>query len=138
MKFKTIELIARIDDLIAERIKRADDKHAEDVAAHESFRAQWLDDHGPAYVEFANRIKEKIRKGRPIVQGDLPQGVIGRYREFATFQSSNPPKHQAAQIGDLTTLKAALSAVSDDYVTTTGLREVGFRDIAMLFAGGTK
>jgi len=138
MKFKTSDLIARIDDLIAERFKLADEKHVEDVAAHQSFRAQWLEDHGPAYVEFANRIKEKIRKGRPITQDDLPAGVIGRYREFETFKSANPPTKKVPQTGDLTVLKAALSAVSDEYVTTTGLREVGFKDISRLFGGGVK
>ena len=85
------------------------------------------------YVEFANRIKDKIRKNRPILLEDIPQGARGRYNDFATFRSGSNPTKQEANCGDLLTLKATLGAIADEYVTTTGLREIGFKNIADLF-----
>lgn len=133
MKFKTTELIARIDVLIAERVQAAEDKHLKAVADIESARSAWLEEHGPDYVEFANRIKEKIRKNRPILLDDIPTGARGRYNEFATYRAGSNPTKREADCSDLLTLKATLGAIADEYVTTTGLREIGFKNIADLF-----
>jgi hypothetical protein len=133
MKFKTSELIARIDTLIVERENAAEEKHVQAVADVEAARTTWLQDHGPAYLEFANRIKEKIRKDRPILLEDIPQAVRARYNEYAYFRPSSPPKKREAEYGELLTLKATLAAITDEHVTTTGLREIGFKNIADLF-----
>lgn len=133
MKFKTADLIARIDILITERVEAAKTADAKALKDHEQNRSGWLEAHGDAYVKFANTVKEKIRKGRPILASDIPDGVKNRYREFALFSATQPPKPVPARLDDLETLKSALSAVADEYVTTTGLREIGFKDIARLF-----
>lgn len=133
MKFKTAELIKRIDDLIILREQNAETKHAEAVQQHAAKRSEWLEEYGPAYVEFANRIKEKIRKDRPILESDIPERIRNRYG-YPHFREGKAPEKQAARIGELRTLKAALEAVTDEYVTTTGLREVGFKNIPSLFS----
>lgn len=132
MKFRTADLIARIDALIEERKAVAEARTAEDKAAAEKARQDWLVAHSDAYVEFANRIKDKIRKGRPITMDDRPDGLRDKWQSLPFFDASKPKVH-TAQTADLETLRATLTAVEDEYVTTTSLREIGFKDVARLF-----
>jgi hypothetical protein len=138
MKFNTQELINRIDVLIQARIDDADAKTQESAAAVEASREKWLKDYGPGFVVLADRIKEKIRKDRPIVADDLPPTIMDRYGSRIQYFSPERPRKYDAQLDDLKTLRATLEAVTDETITTTGLREIGFKNISDLFRTVTK
>jgi hypothetical protein len=138
MKFNTKDLIARIDVLIQARIDDAEAKTQESAAKTEASREKWLRDYGPGFVVFANRIKEKIRKDRPITPDDLPPEIMDRYASRVQYFSPERPRKYDAQLDDLKTLRVTLEAVTDETITTTGLREIGFKNISDLFRTVTK
>lgn len=134
MKFNRMELIQRAE---AEIQKRKDEAVEIDAKAAEqaiSDRQEWLDTKGPAYVLFANRVKDKIRKGRPITQEDIPEEIRGRYERITVW--SDPAKHGPTQprVYSLERLVSILQAITDDEVTSSGLAAVGYRDLHQLFA----
>lgn len=135
MKFLTKELINRLDVLIQERETAEAAHNAKEEAKVAETREQWLEKYGDSYVLFANRIKDKIRKGRPIAQGDVPDDLSDGYGRFRGFYSEYQPRLNSETASDLRTLRTALQAVTDEEVTTTGLRQIGFTDIARLFRG---
>lgn len=132
MKFDRTDLIARAEAEIQRRKDAAAEADAQAANDAASRREEWLDTKGPGYVLFANRIKDKIRKGRPIVQDDIPQEIRARYDRIDVF--SDPRRTPTvADTGTLERFISVLSAVTDDEVTSAGLIQLGFRDLTRLF-----
>jgi len=132
MKFDRSDLIARAEAEIQRRKDAAAEANQQAIKDSADQRQEWLDTKGPEYVIFANRIKDKIRKGRPIVKDDIPQGIRSRYSEIELF--SDPRRTPA--VADTVTLErfvSVLSAVTDGEVTSAGLIQLGFRDLTRLF-----
>lgn len=133
MKFKTKDIIARIDQTIAARIKDAERKTKEAEVGLLKNREEWLQN-AEHWTTFANRVKDKIRKGRPILHSDIPKEIRGGFRnELKTFHQAKPQKYEA-NISELEAMKATLEAVTDEEITTTGLKEIGFKNIRNLFS----
>lgn len=132
MKFDRTDLITRAEAEIQRRKTAAaerDEQAAKDAAAE---RQEWMDTKAPHFVVFANRIKDKIRKGRPIVTEDVPPALRARYSDIEFFTPPRITAHPAAT-ATLEQLVAVLSAVTDDEVTSAGLVQLGFRDLTRLF-----
>lgn len=138
MKFNTKDLINRIDVLIQARVDDAESKTKEAAAAGEKQREQWIEEYADGFAVFANRIKEKIRKDRPITASDIPPEIMDRYASRIQYFSPERPRKYDAQLDDLKTLRMTLEAVTDESITTTGLREIGFKNISDLFRMVTK
>ena len=136
MKFKTADLIARID----ESVKRITDEttlaNTKDKASLEKARQKWLKETMPYFVVFADKIKARKRQGMPVIKDDCPEQIRSGYSAL-DYWSPRTLTANEPRINGLKALRATLIASTDDTVTTTGLRELGFRDINSLF-GGTR
>lgn len=132
MKFRTADLIARIDTLLAEREKAVAAAKVKAERESRASEARWVEAHGEAFLEFAATVRTKVRKGQPITRDDVPEKAATRYSDSLAFYFA-PREQDVVEPGSLLTLKAALEAVEDEFVTTTGLREIGFKDIARYF-----
>jgi hypothetical protein len=133
MKFNTKELINRIDVLIQARIDEAEAKTQKSAADVEVSREKWLKEYGPGFALLANRIKDKIRKDRPITASDIPPEIMDKWGNRIQYFSPEKPRKYEASLEDLKTLRGTLEAVTDETITTTGLREIGFKNISTLF-----
>lgn len=132
MKFNRTDLIDRAEAEIQRRKDAAAEADAQAAKDAVTQRQEWLDTKGPGYVLFANRIKDKIRKGRPIVQDDIPQEIRTRYDRIDVF--SDPRRTTTTpEVAHLERFISVLSAVTDDEVTSTGLVQLGYRDLTKLF-----
>lgn len=132
MKFNVQNLIATVEQKIAEA-KARDEAHnkaeQEKVGQH---RAEWLEEYGDEYVAFANKIKEKIRKGRPILQSDVPEKLGGWNRRFNVFDVYRPKTREPGS-PELESLLKALRAITDEEITPTALKSLGFNNLRALF-----
>ena len=134
MKFKKEELIKQIDARIEKLEKHAEsrNKQAEEAAA--KAREEWLKDR-LHWLKFANTIRQKISKHRPITADDIPKELLdGRYsdNQIAIFRPKARDKY-TANTTELEDMKTALNTVADEYITTAGLKELGFKNLRGLF-----
>lgn len=136
MKFVVSDLITRIDEKIADLEAETVPVHEAAVAKWDQDRVDWLTEFGAGYIEFANRIKDKIRKGRPILVTDIPVIIKGTYSNgyVKTHSSSPRPQRQAAATGELVQLRGILGGIADETVTDAALRAVGFKSLGWLFS----
>lgn len=134
MKFKTAELIARVNKKIDDEVKRAEERNRKDLEEIEQAREEWFEK-SEYWVVFANRIKDKIRKGRPILPTDVPKEIqVSSFsRDPAFFRKKEPAKYEP-HTKNLEAMKKLLESITDEEVTTTGLKEIGFKDIRSLFS----
>ena len=134
MKFQTKDLIARIDETVARMSAAARQENAKAASEMAANRTEWIAFHMPLYMKLAATIRTLDRKGLPVTKADIPKGLEDRYGD--SLRTWDPRANQVSpRTEGLLALRAALSACTDDTVTTTGLRELGFRDINTLFAG---
>lgn len=133
MKFKTSDLIARLDTVIS--AKQAEAKAEEEKAFHNAGQAEkeWLENYADDWAYFAKDILLKLKHNEPITAAIRPQGIKGRTYDgiqwYAPASASRP-----ANTKSLESLKAILESVDDETVTPTALKSLGFTDISFLFA----
>lgn len=145
MKFKTADLLAAVEAEIKRRTTVAEHAFAKAQEDYAKGKAEWLaSNHPTALSVAAKRIVEKVRKGRVVTITDLADFDTQSYRGPRHAFTWNEPKRDSTkgatpQLDKLESLRDFLKAVSDDEVTSTGLREVGFRNIAeILRAAATR
>lgn len=133
MKFRTAALVKIVNDEIASRISAAEADLAGAEAEYEREKQEWLaSEHPQALATAARSIVEKVRKGRLVTHDDL--GAFGGgYRSanhaFSAIKPEQKTKGRQPNVAKLEALRDFLAAVSDDEVTSSGLRDVGFRNI---------
>lgn len=132
MKFNVQNLIATVEQKIEES-KILDEKfNKAEQAKVAQHRADWLEEYGDEYVAFANKIKEKIRKGRPILGSDVPEKIAGWNRRFKTFEAYRPRTREVGS-PELDSLLKALRSITDEEITPTALKSLGFKNLRDLF-----
>lgn len=135
MKFKTQKLLDVVESEIARRTTEAEEKYAAAVSEYEQAKAEWLDsEHPDELAKAARRLLDKLRKGRTATPDDLRGFKYGRYGNSRVFRSRKPVKSDAtfqpSGTAPLENLRTFLLTVADEEVSSTGLRDVGFRNIA--------
>ena len=130
MNFTKSELLARIDEAIAKRIKETDEFNKKAVIKLQIEREQWMTRMMPSFVEFANVILERQKDGEPISKADIPERVY-RYGDWKVWHEDSFVRQP--DTASLEMLKTVLSASPYEKITSTGLRELGFRDLTVLF-----
>lgn len=135
MRFNVRRLLATIDQEIANREERAETVFQQAVAEYEQAKADWLaSDHPEALRDCARKIVDKVRKGRVVTPDDVEPIVNNRYRSESHLFFNVEPKRETntrkPNVERLRDLQAFLLTVSDEEVSASGLRDVGFRDIA--------
>src|SRR5690349_16693147 len=136
MKFRTADLIKNAEAEIAARKAKVEKDKADAAAAAVEAREKWLAESGPLFVQFADKVKEKIRKGRPIVRDDIPLGMRSQYSSELKVFSHYTPSAQQARTGELEALLKLLRATGDEFITTSALQTFGFhpRDFRGVFS----
>lgn len=139
MKFNTTTLRKSVEAEIKRRHAEANKTFKEAQAAHDKAKAEWLASDKPQVIAAAaKRVAEKARRGRVITPEDLRDLSVERWsnspRNFFDYPEPERSKvtGATARVETLEALRDFLAAVADDEVTSTGLREVGFRNIAQI------
>lgn len=135
MKFRTDHLISRIETIMAERMRRTQELKEQDAREAQEARDTWLREMQPHWTEFGVALQERLRSGEPVTYDIVPEALqkSSYNRNELHFHVPAKPVERKADIEDLRALKRMLIAVQDDHITTSGLAEIGFRDVASLF-----
>ena len=134
MKFNVKNLIATVEQKIKDAEEQAVKANAEEQAKVAKHRQEWLDTNKANYIAFADKLKEKLRKDRPILAGDVPEGLSdNRYRfELPIYREYKPVKHQP-MTGELNAILKVLTSITDEEITPTALKSLGFGNLRDLF-----
>lgn len=133
MKFNVQNLIATVEQKIEEAKTRDEEYNKAEQAKVAQRRAEWLEGYGDEYVAFANKIKEKIRKGRPILASDVPEKLRDGYStRLYTFEAYRPKTRELGS-PEMQSLLKALRAITDEEITPTALKSLGFNNLRALF-----
>lgn len=133
MKFNVNNLIATVEQKIQEAKIRDEEFNKDQRAKVDQHRTEWLEEYGDEYVAFANKIKEKIRKNRPILQSDIPHKLTGGYGSRMETYTKFRAQTREAGSPDLESLLKALRAITDEEITPTALKSLGFNNLRALF-----
>lgn len=134
MKLNVKTLIAQIEQKIKDAEARNEVQNAEEEAKVAKHRQEWLDTNKANYLAFADKIKEKLRKDRPILRSDTPEGLIDtRYRFEIPVYSEYKPNKYFAQVGDLRAILQVLNTITDEEITPTALKSLGFNNLRNIF-----
>lgn len=133
MKFNRMNLIKSIDENIL--IIRADARKKYDDAFTEYYDAEreWLASEHPAY--FIEAAKELIRHAdAEVVTHDTLAPLSNTYGSPAREHvfSRREPKYVEPDVDELQNLRNFLADVTDEEVSSSGLRDVGFRNLARI------
>lgn len=134
MKFNRIDLMNTIENRIAEAYSTANEKYHEAVKEYEYAKDQWLaSDHSQYFVDEADKLKGKALR-EVITTDDLkPFGYSWSDHPARQYVfSASTPKYRKPDVDTLNQLLEFLRAVTDDEVSSSGLRDVGFRNIAQI------
>ena len=127
MKFNRETLISTIETRISELVTEAEQAHAEAKVAYEKRKQEWLESEHPRYFgDEAEKLAAKARGGEVITSDTLSPFDHG-WRDEAKehlFTGEEPSY--------LSNLRDFLQSVTDEEVSSSGLRDVGFRDIARI------
>lgn len=133
MKFNVQNLIATVEQKIAEAKTHDEEHNKKELSKVNQLRENWLEEYGDEYVALANKIKEKIRKNRPILPSDIPEKLQRGYRGPLETYSKYSPRTRPVGSPELESLLKALRSISDDEISPTALKSLGFTNLRELF-----
>lgn len=134
MKFNVKALIATLEQKIKDDEAAALKREAEEQAKVAAHRQEWLDKYKPDYVAFADKIREKLRKDRPILASDIPSAIKSNtYREDLRVYAPYRPEEIRRDRHGLAGILKILRAVTDEEITPAALKSLGIKDISIIF-----
>lgn len=136
MNFDREELITRVDGIIATRIRENDRRNKKGAEEAAQKLNDWMKKIMPEYQKFAEVIIACASKKVPVTQEDCPKSLRDRYGNGMKFWQEEKFTPQEPNVKELMALRSALSASPDKIISTSGLRELGFRDLNKLFMEG--
>lgn len=134
MKFNRETLISTIETRISELVTEAEQAHAEAKVAYEKRKQEWLESEHPRYFgDEAEKLAAKARGGEVITSDTLSPFDHG-WRDEAKEHlfTGEEPSYREPNTEALSNLRDFLQSVTDEEVSSSGLRDVGFRDIARI------
>lgn len=137
MKFNRETLLKSIDDRIAQLKSGAEKAFVEETEEYERLKKEWLEsDHPTYFLRAADELIKKARSGL-IRREDLTPFEVG-YRGEAREEvfRHDRPTYREPNVKNLVSLRDFLRSVTDEEVSSSGLRDVGFRNIAHLMQYG--
>ena len=136
MKFKTSDLITRIDNLLRDLQGKAIDR-AEKLDEETTLSADaWYDDHRDGYRELVVNIRRQLDQGKVITTDVIPTSIKGRSNtelKFYFAPSKGRPMAEERRADNLLKLKSALQASTEDTISPTAIKQLGFQDVTFLF-----
>jgi hypothetical protein len=133
VKFKTTDIIARIDALLAERLADAEAAQLKANLVERDSASNWRNEHAEDFRYFAKDITYKLDKGLPITFDDVPEGIQNRYQALKFYSKPSGWAKDDALSGNLRKLRNALQASQEDTVSPTAIKQLGFQDVTFLF-----
>jgi hypothetical protein len=135
VKFQTSDLITRIDNLLRDlegkAITRAEERDEKLVGSQDA----WLEDHSMAFRQFSTVIRKRLDAGQPVTSDDIPESIKGGYHQlkFYSAPSAGSPASENRQVDNLLKLKSALLASTEDTISPTAIKQLGFQEVTFLF-----
>lgn len=130
MKINRLELIQKLTRMVADREAAAEKNKAEAVDQAAGAERAYLDEHTGDWSTFATTIRARVRQGKAITIGDVPEGLkSGGNGWRATVGLFTPhvvrDSEFVARTEPLTRLIAVLEACPDEFVTDSSLARIG-------------
>ncbi len=137
MKFSKQTLLKAVESEISRRVKAAEAAYRANLAEYAQSKADWLaSEHPAALAEAAKAVVAKVRRGQVVEPNDVKafDGYAhrGHGHLFYGTKPERDTKNRQPNVATLEALRDFLATVSDNEVTSSGLREVGFRNIAAI------
>lgn len=146
MKLKVQTLLEIIDGANA----NIDKHNAAYIEAKKSWQEEqwqnWLDDNLPKWAKFQTLLKDCVQKRKPVTReliqecfGKSNFGYSGYFPYWAGTQDTVSFKYKGNDwspykpIPEYLHLRRLLTSVEDEYITTSALKEMGFRNLEALF-----
>lgn len=133
MKFKTSDLITRIDNLLRDlegKCIQAAEEHDENL---EGSRDAWMEDFGTDFRQFAGTIYSRLNAGKPVTRKDIPDSIMRNGDLKVYYEPSLRLTAENRQYDNLMKLKAALSSSTEEAVSPSAIKQLGFQDVTFLF-----
>lgn len=134
MKFKRTTLINTINEQVVRAYADAQKVFEEDLRKYEEAETKWLcSEHREYFIDVGEALGKKARSAEVITREDL--------KPFQIDWSSNARNHvfnftfpvlREPDVSALQNLASFLETIADDEVSSSGLRDVGFRNIAQI------
>ena len=136
MKFKTADIIARIDVLLEQGKNEAIDR-AEKLDEEISLSADaWYEEHRDGYRELVVNIRRQLDQGKVITTAVIPESIKAHNNASLKFYFA-PTKSRSLseerRYDNLQKLRNALQASTEDTVSPTAIKQLGFQDVTFLF-----
>jgi hypothetical protein len=137
LKFKTADIVSRIDALLAASDTKAIEREGEQENKALTARYDWLSEHEAGFAKFAANIVKAIRNKVPVTIEDVPDS-IRRHGDLKFYfgPSKGRPLAEERQAENLRKLRNALCASTEETVSPTAIKQLGFQDVTFLFTEG--
>lgn len=135
MKFKTSDLIVRIDNLLRDLEGKAITRSEEYEEKLVGSTHAWLEDYENGFKQLAHNINKRRSMGQPVTADDIPASIKAGYHQlkFYSAPSAGTPASENRQIDNLLKLKSALQASTEEAISPTAIKQLGFQDVTSLF-----
>ena len=132
MRFQKQALQKAVEQALTEDRRRWDQVQVEAALDLAKARDEWVETWAPAWADAAKVIQRRLRKGEPVMRSDLPTDThrgVAMYEEYGSRRPKKPADYRPP--AELLMLLSVLPTISDDEVSTSGLRELGITAAAL-------
>ena len=133
MIFLVKELTKTVVQLIEERTAEAkahNDHHARMAVLEQE---KWVAEKHNDLLAFADAIVNLVEQGEPLAFENVPMGLRDGWGRVAFYRDQRHTSTKVADVDDLLALQQVLKATVGDTISSTALRDMGFRNLANLF-----
>lgn len=132
MQFNRTALRAAAEAALTAEEKSHDDWNTKRRDGHQAARAEWVEKYADAWLTALPKLRDKLRKGRPITPADLPAEDLRYGSRYPAVFSDQAPTSQPYTGGQsLRSLIRVLDAVADDKISTNALEQLGVKRDAL-------
>lgn len=140
MQIRRVALIATIDAALTQHDKAMNEYRRQVRVWKAQRRADWDKESAPRWKALRNTINARMRAGKPITQADVRLSMVNLIDH--QFDARDPYNHEVeaprCPVDRLKSLRSALAAITDDTVTPSSLRSLGYRELEWVFAAAIK
>ena len=111
--------------------KAADMELAKRQAEYDEAIVAWNDKYQAAWLDALPELRKKLKNGEPLTRSDMPKSRDRYVNEPALFFDTEPRRRQVHIPAQLQNLRAILTTLDEDTVTTGGLQACGIPPSAL-------
>lgn len=136
MKFDREALLEAVDKALVASGESHEAAELERALSFAQAQSEWIEQWRDTWRAAIRKMQSKMTRGFPITPSDLPTDRHGQTAVFVSWSGNHrqtdgivPNPYRAPQ--DLVALREILPTISDRYVTSAGLRELGITGTAV-------